>query len=581
MPMSLANATPHGKVSTRTSTLVAWGMLIAVALTVYFASLGSFMTLGTHEVAAAVPGREMLHSGDWIVPRYGDVPRLKKPPLVYWLVAGSGWLFGGFSEFAVRFHSALAGVAMVALMGIWARRWYGREAAFGAAVVQTTSLWAIFYSRRVEIDMVMTLQTTLAMFLIATQPANESVARSRWRWIGILTLIGMTWLAKFHYGTAMVVGPIVVYWAVQRQWRQWLHVANPIGLLIMIACIVVWPLLLLRECPEALERWRFETVGRATGEIGYDPWWFYGPELLRLSLPWLLHLLYAIPLSWKRAWKQADERERFLWIWLAVDVLILSLSSNKHANYLLAAMPVVTLLASQAFARTLAMFHRDSLQIPKFIPHVVAVTVVAAGIAVGRFVTSKSPTLNAGILGAIALCAGGVIVIWWCWQRRWWTAAGWTTMFASVGILLVVFSLVAPAYDRRRITADFAQQIRHEVVRDRPVCVYVRKGVLPGFHPSIYYLEDPVYQVSTLSELLQEVKRTGDLVAVVELENLPRVRTVAPYVDLQEIARMTQLAGSRERPLVCVRLTDRREVDLRTASATNEASSVSEPSLRR
>ena len=563
--MSLVNETPNGRVFTRTSTVVAWSLVIAVALTVALSSLGSYQTLGTHEVAAAVPGREMLHSGDWIVPRYGDVPRLKKPPLVYWLVASSGWLFGEFNEFAVRFHSAIAAVALVALMSLWAARWYGREAAFGAAIVQTTSLWAVFYGRHVEIDMVMCLLTTAAMFLIATQPTDELPSRARWRWVGILTLIGLTWLAKFHYGTTMVLGPVFVLWAIQRQWRKWLNLVNPIGLLILIACVVIWPSLLLRERPDALERWRFETVGRATGEIGYDPWWFYGPELLLQSLPWVGHLLVAVPQSWVRAWRHGDDRERFLWIWLVVDVVIISLSPNKHTNYLLAAMPATTLLASQTFARSLARFHRDALRIPKFIPHVVAVTLVVAGVAIGRLVMTKSPAIQAGILGATGVGLCGVIVTWWCWQRKWWSAAGWTSLASAVGILLLVFSLVSPEVDRRRVTAEFARHLRREVLREQPVCVYVRKGTLPGFHPSVFYLDEPVYQVSTLAELLQRVKQTGELLAVIEQENVSRLQTIAPFVELQELARMPKSSDSRELPLVCVRLFDRRDRKLQTA----------------
>lgn len=566
---------------TRTSWLVTWCALVAVALIVYFASLGSYMTLGTHEVAAAVPGREMLHSGDWIVPRYGEIPRIRKPPLVYWLVASSGWLFGEFNEFAVRFHSAIAALAMVALMSLWAARWYGREAAFGAAIIQTTSLWAVFYGRHVEIDMVMCLLTTAAMFLIATQPSDESPSRARWRWVGILTLIGLTWLAKFHYGTTMVFAPVFVFWAVQRQWRKWLNFVNPIGLLILIACVLIWPYLLLRECPEALERWRFETVGRAIGEIGYDPWWFFGPELLLLSVPWVGHLLLAVPQSWLRAWRQGDERERFLWIWLVVDVVIISLSPNKHTNYVLAAMPVTTLLSSQTFARGLERFHRDAFRIPKIVQHAVAATVVVAGIVIGQRVLAKSPAIHAGILGAIGVGLCGVIVVWWCWQRKWWSAVGWASLVSALGALLVVLGTVTPELDRRRITAEFAQQLRQDVLRDQAVCVYVRKGTLPGFHPSIFYLNEPVYQVSTLSELLQEVKRSGDLLAVVERESLAKLRTAAPFVDLQEIARMTQVAGSREAPLVCVRLKDQREIDRGTATATSESSTVGELEKRR
>lgn len=559
--------------STRTSSLVAWCLLIAVALSVYFACLGSYSTLGTHEVIAAVPGREMLHSGDWIVPRYGDVPRLRKPPLVYWLVASSGWLFGEFSEFVVRLHSALAGLGLVALVSLWAARWYGREAAFGAAVVQTTSFWAINYGRHVEIDMVLCLLTTAALFLIAHQPAGESSSRARWRWTGILTLIGLTWLAKFHYGTAMVFGPVIVFWTCQRQWRNCLGIANPLGLLILLACLVIWPWLLLREIPEALETWRFETVGRAMGELQSDPWWFYGPQLLLLSLPWVGHLALAVPQSWQRAWRHRDERERFLWIWLLVDVVIISLSPNKHANYLLAAMPATTLLASQTFARGLARFHRRTIRIPSFVPHAVALACAVAGVSASWWVGTQSPALQAGILTATATGLGGMVVIWWCWQRTWWSAAGWASLTTGLGVLLIVTFAVTPEVDRRRSTAEFAQQLRREVLHNQPVCVYVRQGVLPGFHPSIFYLNDPVYQVSTLADLLQQVRQAGNLWTVTEADNASRLRTVAPLIEQQEVARMPRPRGSREQPLVCLRLCDRSDPDLPAATVAEVADS--------
>jgi 4-amino-4-deoxy-L-arabinose transferase-like glycosyltransferase len=579
--MPLGKAMPAENVSAQRSTFMAWGALIVAGLIVSFACLGSYSTLGTHEVIGGVPAREMLHTGDWVVPRYGDVPRTRKPPLLYWTVASAGWLFGELNEFVIRIHSAMAFLGLAVLMSLWAARWYGREAAFGAALIQMTSIWTINFGRRADVDMLMCLLTTGAMFLIATQPEQESPSRSRLRWIGILTLIGLTWLAKFHYGMAMVLGPVFVFWVLQRRWQSWLNLVSPIGLLILSACALIWPWLLLREVPEALELIRRETIGRALGEFRQHPWWYYGPKLLLLPLPWTAHFLLGASQSWLRAWRHGDSRERFLWVWLIVDLLIVSVSKNKHENYLLAALPVVTLLASQTVARGLARVHRDSLRVPKFVPHVMALSIVVALVAVNLWVTPDSPAILAGIRGAngIALC--GAIATWWCWQQRRRSAAGWTSLAAMMGIFLVVVNLVTPELDARRDTVDFARSVRANFLGDQPVCVYVRKGVLPGSHPSIYYLAEPVYQVSTLSELLQEVKHSGDLLAVVETENLPRLRAVAPHVDQQEIARMTPSAGSREQPLVCLRLRDRRGADQQTAAAMRDALPVSDPAKRR
>ena len=560
--------------SARTSSLVAWCALTLVALTVFLSCLGSYATLGSHEVLAAVPAREMLHTGEWIVPRYGGEVRVNKPPLVYWLVAASGWLFGEFDEFAVRFPSAIAALLMVALMSLWASRWYGRQAAVGAAVVQTTSLWAVNFGRHVEIDMVMCLLTTAAMFLIANQPSNEDTSRSRVRWIGILTLIGLTWLAKFQYGTAMVFGPVLVFWMVQGQWRNLRHLVNPLGLLVLIACLVIWPWLLLRECPEALERWRFETIGRAVGELGYDPWWFYVPELLLSSMPWLFHVLLAAPQSWLRAWKHRDERERFLWIWLIVDVWIISLSPSKHTSYLLAAMPVTTLLACQTFARNLVRIHRDAPRISPFATHLLAFAATGAVITIGSVAAAKWPTIEVELRSASAVGICGLFGVWWCWQRHRRSLAGWVSLVSALGVFVIVVGTVTPELDRRRGMAEFATQLRRDVLDDNPVYVYVRKGAHSGFHPSVFYFDEPVYQAKTLSQLLHQVKQSGHLLAIVESDSLPRFSSVAPFIELQEMARMPTQPGSPAPPLVCVRLTDRRETGERVATSTVEVSEM-------
>lgn len=556
----------QGRTPIQHSSFLAWGALIVACLVVSFVGLGDYSTFGTHEVIGAVPAREMLQSGDWVVPRYGDVPRTRKPPLLYWLVASSSWLFGEVSEFSSRFHSALAFVGMAGLVGLWAARWYGREAAFGAVLIQITSYWAIFYGRHVEIDLVMCLLTTTAMFLIANQPESEEPSRSRWRWLGILVVVGLTWMAKFHYGMAMIFGPVFVSWVTERQWRKFRNLAHPVGLLVLIGCVVIWPWLLIRQYPEALARIEFETVGRATGQVGRDPWWYYGPKLLMISLPWTGHFIWGATKSWRQAWQRGDARERFLWTWLLVDASILSLSPSKHMNYLLAVMPAMTLIASQEVARGLASMHRGTLRVPRFAHHLVGLVAVCVLIAGSVWIRFDSPNAVAWSRVAIGIGLCGVIVSWWCWQTQRRSAAGWISLTAGIGAFAIVVSHVTPDLDGRRVTAEFARRVRQDVLKDKSVCVYVRKGTLQGFHPSIFYLENPVYQVSTLSELLQEVKKTGDLMAVVERESLPKLQAIAPFIDLQEIARMTQMAGSREQPLVCVRLKDQRSIDGSTTS---------------
>src|SRR3977135_406883 len=51
--------------------------------------------------------REMIVRGDWLIPTQDGIPRLQKPPLVYWCEIVSLRLFGT-NEFAARFPVVLA-----------------------------------------------------------------------------------------------------------------------------------------------------------------------------------------------------------------------------------------------------------------------------------------------------------------------------------------------------------------------------------------------------------------------------------------------------------------------------------------
>lgn len=80
---------------------------------------------------------EMARSGDLLVPTFNGEPRLRKPILMYWLMALSVSVLGP-TELAVRFWAPL-GIAISCLMTAWiARRLYGAEAGWWAAAIFAT-----------------------------------------------------------------------------------------------------------------------------------------------------------------------------------------------------------------------------------------------------------------------------------------------------------------------------------------------------------------------------------------------------------------------------------------------------------
>jgi 4-amino-4-deoxy-L-arabinose transferase-like glycosyltransferase len=90
-------------------------ILIALAALIHVATIGSGDLYSQTEGQYAGAAREMVETHHWLMPTNDGVPRLQKPPLLYWLIIFSFKLFG-VSAAAARLPVALAVVASVALI---------------------------------------------------------------------------------------------------------------------------------------------------------------------------------------------------------------------------------------------------------------------------------------------------------------------------------------------------------------------------------------------------------------------------------------------------------------------------------
>src|SRR5262245_27866000 len=86
---------------------------------------------------------QMHISGNWITPKvYVDgqlVPYWGKPPLHFWLTAGSYKIFG-VSEWSTRLPSLLAGIFILGLTMYFVRRIWGARTAVIAGIIQSSTL---------------------------------------------------------------------------------------------------------------------------------------------------------------------------------------------------------------------------------------------------------------------------------------------------------------------------------------------------------------------------------------------------------------------------------------------------------
>src|SRR5262245_7202735 len=137
-------------------------ILIAGAI-LLFTGLGRADLFNPDEPREAEMAREMLVSGDHVVPRLNGEPFLEKPPLFYWLVLTAYRAAGGPSEAAARVVPAIAGLLCLVVTWSMARRLLGDDAALLAALILLTGFESFWIARRTLIDMPMTLAILLAI----------------------------------------------------------------------------------------------------------------------------------------------------------------------------------------------------------------------------------------------------------------------------------------------------------------------------------------------------------------------------------------------------------------------------------
>ena len=118
---------------------------------VYLPGLGS-LPLKHEEPRRALPAVYMSTTGDWLVPRLGATPYLRKPPLLNWLIALSFRVSGGRTEFAARLPSVLAMLALGLTVVATGRGWLGVAGALLAAIFVLTNLAAMETGRLAELE---------------------------------------------------------------------------------------------------------------------------------------------------------------------------------------------------------------------------------------------------------------------------------------------------------------------------------------------------------------------------------------------------------------------------------------------
>ena len=333
-------------------------LLLAITAALTLPGLGTFSLWDIDEGLNAEAAREMLESGNWVVPTFNFKPRTAKPAMLYWLQALAYQRFG-VNEFSARLPSVLAGAAAMLLTYELGRRMFSPATGLLGGIVAISTVQVSVLAHAATPDALLLAGLMLTFWLFWTGSAGGS---RRWTWTTGLGC-GLAILAKGPVGLAMPAAVIGYYFFAQRQARRLLDTQLFGGIALMLAVAGPWYALVGAETRGRFLKafWEMDNVGRFLAPMdGHSGSVFYYPVALLIGLaPWSILFWPALRDTMQSVTSRSERGDdrgeadavRFLVCWIAVYVGFFSLAQTKLPNYILPVYPPLALLTARFLVR--------------------------------------------------------------------------------------------------------------------------------------------------------------------------------------------------------------------------------------
>ncbi|MEA5539870.1 glycosyltransferase family 39 protein [Limnoraphis robusta Tam1] len=386
-----------------------WGFsifgLLLICSIAFLWNLGNTGLVDETEPLFAEAARQMVLTGDWITPYFNGETRFDKPPLVYWLMA-VGYQVFGVNEWAVRFPSALAAIALTVgcfltlrsfgffpsnfpvdsrqkTRQLWLSAWIGSAI---AAFNPETLIWA----RQGVSDMLLSGCMGTALFCFfwgyveegkktTESPEGFSLSQlfldfslpNKW-YLSFYIFLGLAVLAKGPVGLVLPGLILTSFCLYLGNFRNVLHEVKPLvgGIIFTIIALPWYVLVILRNGQTYIDSFfGYHNIQRFTNVVNGHaaPWYFYFLVVLIGFMPWSIYLPLAIIRShfWQRSFWRQQPRDHQLGLfglfWLVGIFIFFSISVTKLPSYVLPAMPAASILIALLFSESI-IAHNSEIQ---------------------------------------------------------------------------------------------------------------------------------------------------------------------------------------------------------------------------
>ena len=295
--------------------------------------------------------REMIASGDWVVPRQQGLPFLSRPPIQNWAIALVSLSRGKVDAVAIRFPSVVAILLTVTLIYAYSRTFLSRLGAMCAMVAFPTMGLVLQFGWLGETEAIYTL--VVAGSLIVWRWADTTGKSPLLGWCGGYGLAALGMLSKGPQAPVYFIGGVALFLLVMRRGRELLRWHHAVGLGLFFAVWLAWQIpFYLRVGPT--DAWMM-----LTGDIGmrfHDGSWTrtlkhfveFPLSVAVCMLPWCVFLLAYLRRDFRRSIAFAREDVWFLALSIGFASLTCYVVPGARNRYLAPILPLIAPLIGLA-----------------------------------------------------------------------------------------------------------------------------------------------------------------------------------------------------------------------------------------
>jgi 4-amino-4-deoxy-L-arabinose transferase-like glycosyltransferase len=511
-----------------------------LAAILYLPALGGPALLEPDEGRYAEIAREMVVSRDYVTPRDDWVRYFEKPPLVYWLTAGSIRLFGA-NEFAVRLPAAILSIGQVATTEIIGETMFGATAGLFAATALALSPLFFGFARFATLDPALAFFMTaaLGLFYFAVEAIDPRSRTSRYLLIAAAIMLAFGTLAKGPVAIVLAGAIALSFMLIERRAREIPRFPWLASVAIYAAIVVPWFALAAARNPGFLKFFFLhEHVARylESSEHGWGPY-FLIVVAAAGTWPWLYFAISGAADLWRERQSsvtRARDPLAFLLVWFIVVLIFFSIPRSKLGSYILPGLPPIAILAGLGMANFLR--ERRSRRFIGWFAALNLVIAIGFATALASFVHRLEPAIiidGAIIVAALMIIGTGPLVI--AWRSRGIaiaTIVAGVLLCCAIGMKLRCDS--AALYSYRRLARAVAPALgsgcllvsyRH-FVQSLPFYTGHREGLVDfrgELAPFSYGSGASASFIPNLARLEHLWKSTTCVVAIVNFRDLPEV----------------------------------------------------------